>query len=169
MKKELTPKQIKKKYKRIGIACFVGEFFAIAAPFIGVGLANYREYFVEYDGTKMSLAAALSFITMGVAIWLVSKRKFENSFVALIIGWVVVDGILFLLGKVINDLAFIMLYGLIGLLGAYGLDIASKAAGKKADKYSEAMELAEKEMIAEAHKAEVVSEKARKYKVKVKR
>lgn len=169
MKKELTPKQIKKKYKRIGRICFVGEFLAIAAPFIGVGLANYREYFVEYDGTKMSLACALAFITMGVAIWLVSKRKFENSFVALIIGWVVVDGILFLLGKVINDLAFIMLYGLIGLLGAYGLDIASKAANKKADKYSEAMELAEKEMIAEAHKAEVVSEKARKYKVKVKR
>ena len=169
MSKEKTPKQIKRQYTNISRACFAGEFLAIVAPFIGVGLANYQEYFIEYDGTKLSLACALAFITMGVAVWLVSKKKFENSFVALIIGWVVVDGILFLLGRIINDLAYIMLFGLIGLIGAYGLDVGSKAAKAKADKYSDAMELAEKELIAEAHKASIEAEKERKVKVKIKK
>ena len=169
MSKEKTPKQIKRQYTNISRACFAGEFLAIMAPFIGVGLANYQEYFIEYDGTRMSLACALAFITMGVAVWLVSKKKFENSFVALIIGWVVVDGILFLLGRIINDLAYIMLFGLIGLLGAYGLDLGSKAAKAKADKYSDAMELAEKELIAEAHKVSIEAEKERKIKVRIKK
>ena len=166
MSKERTPTQLKKHYKRIATSCFMGEFLAVAAPFIGMGIANYSEWFVEYDGTKMSLACALSMGVMGLAVYLVSKKKFENSFITLIIGWAVVTGILFLLGRIINDLAYIMLFGLIGILGAYGLDIGSKAASKKADEVQKGIDLAKSQMTAEAYKEEVASKKV---KVKVKK
>ena len=166
MSKELTPTQKKKKYKRLSRLCFGGEFVSTAAPFIGIGIANYQEYFVEYDGTKMSLACALAFCMMGLAIWLVSKKKVENSFIALIIGWATFMGILFLIGKVINDLAFIMLYGLIGLIGAYGLDIGSAKLNKKAEKIQKGIERAEEELTAEAYKEEL---KEKKVKIKIKK
>jgi hypothetical protein len=103
---------------------------------------------------------------MGLAVYLVSKKKFSNSFVTLIIGWAVVTGILFLLGKIINDLAYIMLFGLFGILGAYGLDIGSKQAEKKAEEIQRGIDKAKEDMTAEAYKAELAEKKV---KVKVKK
>lgn len=166
MSKELTPTQKRKRYKRLSRLCFGGEFVSTAAPFIGIGIANYKEYFVEYDGTKMSLACALAFCVMGLAIWLVSKKKFENSFITLIIGWAAFTGIFFLMGKIINDLAFIMLYGLIGLIGAYGLDIGSAKLNQKAEEIQKGINRAKEEMTAEAYKEEL---KEKKVKIKIKK
>lgn len=166
MSKEATPKNQQRKYKRISRLCFGGEFLSVALPFVTMALANYREYFVEYDGVKMSLACVIALAVMGVAIFLVSKKKFDNSFITLVVGWAVVDGIFFLMGRIINDIAYIMLFGLIGLLGAMGLDFASKKADAKAQAYTDGIKLAEQNMIAEAHK-QYIEEK--KYKVKIKR
>ena len=41
-KKELTPTQQKKKYKRISLACFLGQFASVAAPFLVIGIVNLR-------------------------------------------------------------------------------------------------------------------------------
>ena len=161
-----TPKDQQKKYKRISRLCFGGEFLSVASPFVTMALANYREYFVEYDGVKMSLACVIALAVMGVAIFLVSKKKFDNSFITLVVGWAVVDGIFFLMGRIINDIAYIMLFGLIGLLGAAGLDFASKKANEKAQAYTDGIKAAEQAMIAEAHKAYI---EEKKIKVKVKR
>lgn len=162
---ERTPTKQKKHYKRISRVCFASEFLSVVTPFVAMGIANYNEWFIEYDGTKMSLAFFLSMAVMGLAVYLVSKKKFENSFVTLIIGWAVVTGILFLLGKIINDLAYIMLFGLFGILGAYGLDIGSKQADKKAKEIQSGIDKAKQDMTAEAYKAEL-SEKKVKVKVK---
>ena len=161
-----TPKDQQRKYKRISRLCFGGEFLSVASPFVTMALANYREYFVEYDGVKMSLACIIALAVMGVAIFLVSKKKFDNSFITLVVGWAVVDGIFFLMGRIINDIAYIMLFGLIGLLGAAGLDFASKKANEKAQAYTDGIKAAEQAMIAEAHKAYI---EEKKIKVKVKR
>ena len=161
-----TPKDQQRKYKRISRLCFGGEFLSVATPFVTMALANYREYFVEYDGVKMSLACIIALAVMGVAIFLVSKKKFDNSFITLVVGWAVVDGIFFLMGRIINDIAYIMLFGLIGLLGAAGLDFASKKANEKAQAYTDGIKAAEQAMIAEAHKAYI---EEKKIKVKIKR
>ena len=161
-----TPKDQQRKYKRISRLCFGGEFLSVMTPFVTMALANYREYFVEYDGVKMSLACVIALAVMGVAIFLVSKKKFDNSFITLVVGWAVVDGIFFLMGRIINDIAYIMLFGLIGLLGAMGLDFASKKAAAKAQAYTDGIKAAEQAMIAEAHKAYI---EEKKIKVKIKR
>lgn len=149
-----TPTQQLKSYKRLGNVLFFSEFLSIFTPFIVIGIVNYDEYFVEYNGTKMSIACILAVALMGIATWLVAKEKFNNSFVTLIVGWATVTAIFFLLGQIINDIAYIMLFGLIGILGAYGLDLGSKACKSKAQKIKDAIEQAEKELTVEQYKQE---------------
>ena len=165
-KKKLTPSQRYKKLKTTQYICFGGEFVSVLTPFIVVGIVNYNEYFVEYNGTRVSIACALAFALMGIAVYLVSKKKFDNSFITLIVGWLAITIIFFLLGKIITDISWIMLYGLIGILGAYGLDIASAKAEDKAKKIKDGMELANQEEIKEEYRAE---KETKKVKVKVKK
>ena len=166
MKKSKTPTQQKRKYKAISRACFGSEFISVLSPFVATGIANYDKYFIEYNGTKMSIAFFLAVGLMGIATWLVAKKKFENSFITLIIGWAAVDGIFWLLGSIINDIAMIMAFGLIGILGAYGLDIASKKANVKAEEIQKGIDRAKEEMTAEAYKDEIAEKKV---KIKVKK
>lgn len=154
-KKELTPTQQKKRYKRLANLCFGGEFLATATPFVAIGVAKYEEYFVQYDGTRMSLACVLAFAVMGLAIWIVAQRKFENSFITLLVGWAAMTGIFWLMGRIINDIAFIMSCGFFGLLAAYGLDITHAKLKKKAEEIQKGIDRAKEEMTADAYKEEV--------------
>lgn len=164
MKAELTPTQKKKKYKRISRACFLGEFASVFTPFIIMGAVNFEEYFVQYNGTKVSIAFILALSVMGLATFLIAKKKFDNTFVTLIIGWTTMTIVFFLLGHLITDIAYIMLYGLFGILGACGLDMGSKYAQKKADEIQKGIDKAKEEMTAEDYKEEV-----KRIKVKVKK
>ena len=166
-KKTRTPTEQVKHYTRLSNGLFISEFLSIFAPFIVIGIVNYNDYFVEYDGVKMSIACVLAFALMGLATWLVAKNKFSNSFITLIIGWATVTFIFFMLGKIINDISYIMLFGLIGILGAYGLDIASKQARKKATFIKEAITQAQKEQLVDQYKDETREEKTKKIKIRV--
>lgn len=168
-KKAKTPSQLKRKYKAIGFSCFLGQFASVAAPFVAIGIANYEEYFVEYNGTKMSIAAVLAAGLMGFAVWLVSKRKLENSYITLLIGWGVITAIFFLLGQIINDISYIMLFGLIGLVGAFGLDIASAKAYAKADEIQKGIDSAKEQMTKEAYIDEVKESQEKQVKIKIKK
>jgi len=167
-KKAKTPTQLKKKYKAISRACFVGQFASVAAPFVTIGIVNFEEYFVEYNGTKMSIAAVMAAAIMGLAVWLTSKKKFENSYITLIIGWAVVTAIFFLLGQIINDIAYIMFFGLIGLLGAAGLDVASAKANAKANEIQKGIDAAKEQMVKESY-IEEVKETEEKRTIKIKK
>lgn len=125
-KKRLTLPEKKKRLSRIKNTVAFSEFLSVITPFVVIGAVNYNDYFVEYDGVRMSIACMLAFALMGMAVWLVSKKKFTNSFISLIIGWYVVAFIFFLLGRIINDIAVIMFVGGSGIVGAYGLDIFNK-------------------------------------------
>ena len=72
-----TVKSQKNKYAIIEYSCFVGEFVSVASPFVAIGIANYDKYFVQYDGTKMSIAFFMAMAVMGMAIFLISKKKHE--------------------------------------------------------------------------------------------
>ena len=161
-----TPSQKVRHYKRLSHGLFAGEFVTTLSPYVVVALVNYDKYFVQYNGTKMTLASFIALAVMGIAVYLVSKKKLENSFITLIVGWAAVMGVFFLLGEIINDIAYIMLYGLIGLIGTYGLDIGSKQASKKAQEIQKGIDRAKEELYAEEYKAEV---EAKKVKIKIKK
>lgn len=167
-KPEKTPTQLKRKYRNISRGCFIGQFLAIFAPFITIGIVNYEEYFVQYDGTKMSIAAVLAAILMGVATWLVAKKKITNPYIAILVGWATVTAIFYFLGNIINDIAHIMLFGWIGLAGAFGLDLTSIKFEEKARKIQEGIDAANQQMTKDAYIEEVQAKKV-KVKVKVKK
>lgn len=159
-----------KKYKRISRFCFLGEFISVFTPFITIGIVNYDKYFTEVNGVQMSIAAILSLAIMGLATWLVATKKFENSFITLIVGWATIDVIFFLLGEIISDIAVIMLFGLIGILGAFGLDIASVKTKAKAEEINNAIKEAEKQIMVENYKEEKIgNDEAEKVKIKIKK
>lgn len=164
-KKQKTPTEQKKSYKRWSRVCFFSEFVSVAAPFIAIGIANYETYFIQYDGTKISIGFAMAMAIMGLAIWLVSKKEITNSMITLVLGWAVVTGILFLIKELLNDLCYIMLFGLLGLCGALGLDIGKKKLYAKSEKIEKAIEIAEQETTVEAYKQEQ-KEKAEKKGIK---
>ena len=153
-KKKKTPTQQKKSLKRWSNVCFGGEFLSIAAPFIGIGIANYEKYFIQYDGTKISIGFAMAMAVMGLAIWLVGKKEITNSMITLVLGWGLVTGILFLVEELLSDLCYIMLFGWLGLCGALGLDIGKKKLAIKSDKIQKAIEKAEEEDVVEAYHEE---------------
>lgn len=161
-----TPTQKKKRYATIQWTCFFSEFLAVATPFVAIGIVNYDKYFIQYNGTKMSIAFFMALAVMGFAIWAIAKKKLENSFVTLIIGWVVAAFIFTMLGEMIADLAVIMWCGLAGIAAAYGLDVASKAAEKKKKEVIDAMKQADKDKLVEDVKAE---REAKKVRVRVKK
>lgn len=156
-------KSQKNKYAAIEYGCFAGEFVSVATPFVAIGIANYDKYFVQYDGTKMSIAFFMAMAVMGMAIFLISKKKLENSYITLLIGWAVMAFVFQMLGAMITDLATIMWFGLIGLAGAYILELGSKKAKAKKEQIKDAINTANKEDLVEQYKEE------KKVKVKIKK
>lgn len=117
----------------------------------------------------MSVGCVLAAAVMGLAVWLTAKKKFTNSYITLIVGWAAVTAIFFLIGQAINDISYIMLFGLIGIIGAGGLDVASSRYQKKADKIQKAIDNAEQDMTKEEYiqeKREAEEKKTIKVKVR---
>lgn len=164
-KKELTASQKKTKYRALQYACFGGEILSVLAPFITLGIANADEWFTTTDGWKVGLGGALLLALVGIAVFLVSKKTekgLSNGWITLMVGWFAVAFIFVLLGSIINQIASIMLWGGLGLLGAFGLDITKGKMKEKADAYKEALGEVKKESILDEAKREVELEKKRK-------
>lgn len=166
-KKQLTPTQQKKKYKAISLTCKFGQWGCLIAPFVTIGLINFNDYFVEYDGWKVSIAGILAAFVMGVVVFTVVNQKIKNSYGVLIIKVAIITAILFLLERLVYDLKYIMAFTLIGLFGALALEKTSEKLDDKADKIQEGIESAEKRMTEEAY-LEEVKEKEEKKTIKIK-
>ena len=151
-KKPLTATQKKNKYRALQYVTFGSEFLSIITPFIAMGIVNHEEWFYQEDGWKIGLGGSLALALMGIAVFLVSKKKEENSkitngYISLIVGWFAVAFIFMLLADIMSQMSMIMLFGGIGLCGAFGLDIASKDFKAKADAYKDVIKKAKQNVI----------------------
>lgn len=144
-KKQKTIKQQANTYKKIRFACICGEFLSAIAPFVAIGIINRDTWFMEYNGTQISIALYLAFAFMGIAIYGITTKKLENTYFGFIMKWTIVAIIFTMLGELINQIAYIMWYGLIGLLGSQGFEIAQKQAHNKQIKLLNAIEKAKEE------------------------
>lgn len=166
-KKPLTPTQEKKKLKAISFACKFGQWGSLIAPFVTIGIVNFNDYFVEYDGWKVSIAGILAAFVMGVVVFTIVNQKIKNSYGVLIIKVAIITAILFLIERLVYDLKYIMLFTLLGIFGALALEKTSEKLDKKADKVQKGIESAEEQMTREAYLDEV-KEKEEKKTIKVK-
>lgn len=151
-KKQLTATQKKNKYRALQYLTFGSEFLSIVIPFIAMGIVNHEEWFYNEDGWKIGLGGSLALALMGIAVFLVTKKKEENSkltngYISLIVGWFAVAFIFMLLADIMSQMSMIMLFGGIGLCGAFGLDLLSKDFKQKADAYKEVIKKAKQNVV----------------------
>ena len=170
-KKQLTATQKQKKYRALQFTCLGSEFVSLFTPYIIMGIANNETWFQTEDGWKIGLGGSLALALMGIAVFLVSKKKdnenkITNGWITFIIGWFAVAFIFVLLANIIDQIATIMLWGGLGLCGAFGLDVASKSFKTKADLYKEALGEVGKDKLKEQIAQEIEEEK-KKVKIKV--
>ena len=168
-KKELTTKQKLVKYKAIQFSCMGGELLSILTPFIILGAANYQDWFVSEGGWKIGLGGALALALVGIAIFLFTQKKekeldITNGWIVFIVGWYAVAFIFVLLTNIMDQIAVIMLWGGLGICGAFGLDMVAK---KNAKNYKDLLD-AENEVNKEKLKEDIKKEGKVKVKIKVK-
>lgn len=162
-KKQLTTNQKKNRYRALQYTTFGGEFISILTPYIILGGVNFDEWFVNNpESWKIGLGGALSLALMGLAVFLVGKKKEDDKitsgYIALIVGWFAVAFIFLLLASIMDQIASIMMYGGLGLLGAFGLDMTSKSYKKKADLYRDAINKVKGKNLEEEVKREIEEE-----------
>jgi len=174
MAKTLTATQKKNKYRALQYSTFVGEFVSILTPFIVMGAVNAEEWFYNENGWKVGLGGTLALALMGIAVFMVSRKKEDekitSGYVALVIGWFAVAFVFMLLASIMEQITTIMMFGGLGLLGAFGLDMTSKSFKVKADLYKKSLEKVKVDTLEEQIKEEIAQEMASKtVKVKVKK
>lgn len=158
-KKQLTIKQKQNKYRALQFTTFGGEFLSIITPFIVLGLVNAEEWFYNEEGWKIGLGGSLALALMGIAVFMVTKNKEDkkttDGYIALIVGWFAVMFVFMLLADIMSQITTIMLFGGIGLLGAFGLDIASKNFKLKADQYRDTIQKSKQKVLQEQAEEEL--------------
>ena len=150
-KKQLTANQKQTKYRALQYTTFVGEFISILTPFIIMGAVNYDEWFTTEEGWKVGLGGTLALALMGIAVFLVTKKKEDEKitggYITLIVGWFAVAFIFMLLASIMEQITTIMMFGGLGLLGAFGLDLTSKNFKTKADLYKKTIQAAKENVV----------------------
>ena len=118
----------------------------------------------------MSIASVIAAVIMGLAVWLVAKKKLDNSYIVLIVGWAAATGILYLIDEIVYDMKYIMTFGLIGLVGALVLEKGQEKAEGKEEEVQKGINAAKEQMTKEAYIDEVKqAEEKKKVKLKIKK
>lgn len=149
--------------------CDWGQWVSLIAPFITIGLVNFDDYFIQYDGWKVSIAGIMAAFVMGITVFTIVNKKIQNSYGPLIIKVAIFTACLFLIDKIVYDLKYIMLFTLAGLFGALALEKTSEHLDKKANEIQKGIDSAEEEMIKEAYIEEKQEKETKKVKVKVRK
>lgn len=150
-KKVITTAQLKKRYRAIQYSAFAGQFVSTVAPFGILAIVNADEWFYVENGWTVGIGFTLALALTTIATFLVSKKKEDstitNGFITLIVGWFAVAFIFILLANIMDQIANIMIYVGLGLLGALGLNITSNTFKKKAEMIKDAQKEVDKERL----------------------
>lgn len=162
-KKQLTTKQLQSKYRALQYTAIGGMFASILTPFIIIGIVNFEDWFKSDGGWKIGLGATLGLAVMGIAIFLVTKKKETESkvtdgWITLLVIWFAVAFIFKLVAEIYDAIFGIMMWTGLGLCSAFGLDMVAKVNKNKADAYKEARSSVKQESIKEKAKREVEAE-----------
>lgn len=164
-KKPLTAAQTKNKYRAFQYLFTCGEVVSIIAPFITLGIVYGEQWFTSEEGWKIGLGGALALGLCGIAVWMFTAKKekeskITNGWITLIVGWFAVAFIFVLLQSIMAQISSIMLWGGLGLLGAFGLDnFGAKRFKLKADMYKEVLGDVKKDTLKEKIAQEIEENK----------
>ena len=163
MKKPLTATQKKNKYRAIQYSTFGSEFLCVVIPYVILAIVYRDEWFKEYNGWKIGLGFILALVIMCFGILVVlgkkeKKSKITNGWLTIIIGWVCVAFTFMLIAEIMTDIWQYMLWGSLGMISAFGLDLTSNHYKRKADLYKAAIDKVKKDTIVEEIKQDIEKE-----------
>ena len=138
-KKSLTIKQQANKYRNIKYGCIGAEFISAITPLVTIALINKDKYFIDFEGTKISIAMFMAMAFMGFSIWAITKKKLENTMISLIIKLAIFAFIVTMIESILHDLAMILWMTVIGLSVAQGFEFGAEKADKEQKKKLEAI------------------------------
>ena len=178
-KKPLTTKQTQYKHRALEYASFAGMGVSVATPTIIMSVVNQKEWFLQGDGWRVGLGAALGMAVVAFAIVIVSiKKKKENNtalggWITIMIIWAAFAAIIKLLEKIYHELFELMMWTLLGLAFACGFDLLGLQDKEVADAYKSArkntnQESIEEKAMKEVEEEEKAKQETQKIKVKVK-
>ena len=117
------------------------------------------------------MGGILGMALAGMALLLVNKKQSDDmkreagqkpstavvsyEWIVLILGWAMAIVIISLIETILHQIVQIMIGGLIGLVGAYGFDIAHVELKKRANKLEDDIEQARRELSREQAKQEI--------------
>lgn len=145
-----------KHLKKIEKLLFAGEIGSVIAPFIVLSIVNFDEYFVQQEGWRMSLTFAMLAGATVISVMLMAKQKLKLSLGSALSGLVIADVICFLLGQLITDLAYILLYVIIGFVVALVLNIKREKELEEINLINEGIKDAKKDSVKEQYKKEEI-------------
>ena len=152
--KELTPTERLKSLKRVKNGLFLGEIGCCVAPLGILTAINFKEYFIELPAWRTSLSfIMLAAITL-LSVSIVAKDKLKINLFGALAGLAVIDGFLWLLGALINELAYILLYVIVGFVAAFILELKKRGETKAIEELEEGIKKAKTDIIAEQYKKE---------------
>ena len=162
-KKPLTTKQQQTKHRALQYTAIGGMFGSILTPFIILGAINFEDWFKTEGGWKIGLGATLGMAVVGIAVFLVTKKKEKESkvtdgWITFIVCWFAVAFIAKLFESIYSQIFEIMMWTGLGLCGAFGLDLVSKDQKRKADTIKEVRNETEKDSFKERIKKEYEKE-----------
>ena len=169
---QLTVAKKQKQYRVLQYTCVGGEVISVLTPFVILGAVNADKWFKSSEGWRIGLGGTLALALMGIAVFLVTQKKEKeskvtNGWITLIVGWFMVAFIFILLANIMDQIATIMLFGGIGLCGAFGLDLTSKSFQAKADLYKASILENKKDKLKEQLEKDLAAEDKVKVKIKV--
>lgn len=138
-KKQKTIKQQANKYRNIKIGCIGAEFLSAITPLVTIAIINKDKYFVDFEGTKISIGMFMAMAFMGFSIWAISKKKLENTMISLIIKLSIWAFVITMIESILHDLALILWMTVIGLCAAQGFEWGAEKADKEQKKKLDAI------------------------------
>lgn len=144
-----SPTQTLKKLKKVERLLFASEIGSCIAPFGILTAINFDEYFIQTDAWRTSLSFAMLAGSTVIAICLMAKEKLKLNLFSALTGLIIADVICWLLGSLITDLAYILLFVIIGFVGAFCLEIKRKKEVEEIDLLNKGIEKAKVDNIAQ--------------------
>lgn len=164
-KKKLTTKQEQTKYRSLQYAAIGGAFASILAPFVILGGINFQDWFMSEGGYKVGIGATLGLAVAGVALFFITQKKEKelkvtDGWITFMVCFLALTVAVKLIANIYDELFGIMIWTFVGIAHAFGFDMLSKAAKRRADAYKNARAKVQEETIEERAKREVEEEQA---------
>lgn len=131
MNEEKTTLELYKSFKTRKFTCLIGKWLSIISPFVVIGIVNFNEYFVEYNGTRMSIGCILAALVAGVAIY--NEAKENNKKTANVVKWAIAFGLVYFFSAILQDLVLIVGCGFAGQVVGTGFELGYENYKDKLD------------------------------------